>query len=230
MIPIGRSKTAPAVLAVVLLLILGGCGTVGQLSDFKDLAGRQDYAAIAATDVNCEPAESGCNQLHLIKGDACFRLAKRGGEAEMRDAACAADELEKGIQATRDWKSEEAAVGKRAQHYENLCESLRLLQDNQASAEAAATNKRVSRCAQDFLAAEPDHLAAFFFVNSALFASFQLEPGSLKETTTACATLNGLLANLDRVQPRAAKSPYAANYERLRIDVTGLKRVVSGCR
>jgi hypothetical protein len=58
----------------VLVLFLPACGTVGQLERFKELSGQQKYTEIAAQEVRCQPTEAGCNQLHLIKGDACFRL------------------------------------------------------------------------------------------------------------------------------------------------------------
>lgn len=209
---------------------LSACGTVGQLEELKDLAGQQKYTEIAAQEVRCELNDEGCNQLHLIKGDACFRLAKAGGDPEARYAACAAKELEEGIRATRDWKSEQAVVGSRAQYYENLCESLRLLQDSQQTPAAAATNARLLSAAKAFLIAEPEHLAAIFFINSARFAQFQIDPSRLRDSASACTALNGQLAELDRAEARSGGNPYAVNYRRLRLDIIGLKRAVAGCR
>lgn len=221
----------PVVLvAVALAASLSACGTVRQVEQFKELSNQQRYAEVAAQEVQCQPTEDGCNQLHLIKGDACFRLAKGGVDPDARYLACAADELQAGIQATSDWPSEEAVIGKRAQYYENLCESLRLLQDNQSTTEAANTNVRLLSTAEDFLQAEPGHLAATYFINSARLAQFQLDPQKLQESNSACATLNELLVDLEVVQPRAASSPYEVNYKRLRLDITGLKRAVPGCK
>lgn len=117
-------------------------------------------------------------------------------------------------------------------------EQFKELSNQQRYAEVAAqevqcqpnTNVRLLSTAEDFLQAEPGHLAATYFINSARLAQFQLDPQKLQESSSACATLNELLVDLEVVQPRAASSPYEVSYKRLRLDITGLKRAVPGCK
>jgi hypothetical protein len=55
-----------------------------------------DYVGIAQESVSCEEVDDVCGQAHLIKGDACFRLAKQQNDPE-KHYDCAVTELDKGI-------------------------------------------------------------------------------------------------------------------------------------
>ena len=117
------------VLAVLLgaALLLTACGTVGQLNKTKKHWHKQDYQWIAEQEISCKPSEQGCNQLHLLKGDACFRLAKQDVDPPTH-YPCSAKHLALGIEQTREWQLKDLDLN-RAQTYENLCESLRQWQD-----------------------------------------------------------------------------------------------------
>ena len=89
------SKRGQPVLSACLALILVFCGCTGlQLSQFQQHAARGDHAWIAAQTIKCRKPSDSCGQLHLTKGDACFRLAKMGTEPAV-NYACAADELDR---------------------------------------------------------------------------------------------------------------------------------------
>ena len=122
---------------VLLVAILAACGGIYQLKQFKDHSARSDWAWVAQQPVTCAASSDGCNQLHLIKGDACYRLAKQGAEPRAH-YQCAADELETGIAQTKVWRESGLDLN-RAQTYENLCESLRNLQDMERGAAAEPT-------------------------------------------------------------------------------------------
>lgn len=212
--------------------ILTACGTVGELKTAKESAAKGEYGKLAATPVSCKPADDGCNQLHLIRGDACYRLAKQGDD-KPGHYRCAADELELGIQQTKDWKDIEA-LGKPAVYYENYCESLRMVRDQQNSNDASAPwNQKLSTCAKDFLSLAPNHPAGLFFLNNAKLAQFQIEFKSKKQNpTAACAELNAMLAGEKQASALSANTPYAENHERLTRDIAGMKRspALPGCQ
>ncbi|MBI4596735.1 MAG: hypothetical protein HY730_10250, partial [Candidatus Tectomicrobia bacterium] len=115
------------------LLSLNGCVT-SQLSQFKKHYDSQEYTWIAEQEVSCSPSEEGCNQLHLIKGNACYELATHG-QSPLRYFECSATHLEMGIDQTRQWQLEKFNLN-RPQNHENLGESLRRWRDLEKGAKA----------------------------------------------------------------------------------------------
>jgi hypothetical protein len=87
------------VLFVLLTVTCTACG-LRQLSDFMNRLSAQDYSWIAQQNIRCEDMDDTCGQPHLIKGDACFRLAKQHTDPA-QNYACATIELDKGIQLTK---------------------------------------------------------------------------------------------------------------------------------
>jgi hypothetical protein len=82
------------VILVIIALAVGCAPTIRQLADFKNLADAGDYTTITGREVTCTQGNRGCNQVHLIKGDACFELAKRGDPGRWD---CAIQHLSRGI-------------------------------------------------------------------------------------------------------------------------------------
>ena len=223
-------RMLPAALIFATALLVG-CGaakkvidpTIAQLEDFKKHQAQNDFAWLAAQAVNCEATKAGCNQLHLLKGDACFRLAKEEAAANKKEEAkahygCAVSAIETGMQQTSDWQ----AAGPRAQWYENLCESLRNWQDLEKGAPAEQLTNRLLATAQKFRAEEAEHPAAIYFANGAQFALLRKEILNPTDATVLCAKLNAIIADLDRGLPRAG-ARYTANFQQLRSDVSGVK-------
>jgi hypothetical protein len=200
--------------------------TLNQLKETKAHYGREDYEWIAEQTISCRPSDQGCNQLYLMKGDACYRLAKEGNLPEVH-FACAADHLDRGIRYTSNWQIEGLDLN-RALTYVNLCESLRELQDMSKGTQAEQMTRRLLETAQAFRAAEENHPAAIYFVNSARYTL--LRPELLRPTDLAdlCDQLTAILRSLESAEPNARGTRYRPNYERLMGDVAGAMQAV-GC-
>ena len=212
---------------LVFVFLLAACGTVGQLNKTKKHWQAQDYQWIAGQEISCKPSEEGCNQLHLLKGDACFRLAKQDVEP-LAHYQCSAKHLNLGIQQTSDWQLKELDLN-RAQTYENLCESLRQWQDLERGQRARQVAGLLLQTAEEFLAAEPGNLAAIYFLSSARYTMLQPELLDPSDPQTLCRQLKGILEAVEANEPRAQGTRYGANYNRLRLDVSGARQAVPGC-
>jgi hypothetical protein len=214
-------------LGLVLVAGLLACGAVKKLEQFKQHDARGDFAWIAAQNVDCQAAQEGCNQLHLLKGKACFRLAKEEEAANKKAEAkahytCAADEIEAGMAQTTNF---DAVTGARAQWYENLCESLRNWLNMEADAEVLRLANKLLETAKKFRAEEAEHPAAIYFANSAQFTL--LRKDVLANAPTVCENLKKIIDDLDRNLARAGER-YTPNFRQLRSDVAGVKP--QGCQ
>jgi hypothetical protein len=224
-------------LLVVVMLLEYGCDpALRQLKAFKEHTAAADYQWLAAQEVQCQPQAAGCNQLYLIKGDACFRLAKQKLD-EAKNYTCAADHLETGIGSTTQWQQDSLNLD-RAQTYENLCEALRNLQDLQQGDVAAATGERLRTAAEKFAQIEPEHLGAIYYVAKARLRA--LQPALLKANDATrpllCQNVAQLLEPVDAVMARAALQPpalwsrYEANYRLLKGELTTVQRAILTCQ
>lgn len=221
-------NTHVVVASVLALALLSGCGTVSQLSSVKEHWGKEDYDWIAKQEITCKAADDGCNQLHLIQGDACYRLAKADRDAKMH-YACAVNHLETGIAQTKDWKLEGLDLN-RAQSYENLCESVRNLQDLESGAAADELTKKLVNTSQALLTAEPGNLAGIYFLNSARYTMLRSCLIHPENCPSLCANLQAIEKEVEQVMDRAEVSKYMGNFHRLHADIEGGKRTVQGCR
>lgn len=165
---------------VVFALFWAGCG---QLREMKNCHEQGEYKKLATMEVSCTPADDGCNQMHLLKGDACYRLgvkAEMGDEAEpdstiRRHFQCADTHLGTGIRQTEakraaQWK---IAGGDRAQWYQNRAESLRQLRDLSKGDTARAVKERLLTFGQTYREAFPDAAAPYFYVAKARYSLLQ---------------------------------------------------------
>ena len=87
---------------LLLFLSLSGCGSL-QVHQMQRRAEKGDDTWVASQAVKCDTASHACARQHLIKGQACLRLA------EVKDDpadyfACAADGLAKGIALETSWR------------------------------------------------------------------------------------------------------------------------------
>jgi hypothetical protein len=213
-------------LFLLTLLLVSGCctGTVRELGKAKEHATSGDFAWIAAQDIKCEETCEGCNQLHLLKGDACYRLAKKGTEP-LRYYPCAAQHLETGISMTKQWQTE--SVGQtRPQTYVNLCDSLRNWRDLSPGAEADKINERLLKDAQGFLAAEPGDPCGIAYLNNARYAKLQpclLHP---ERCPALCGDLNAVLRSIDEGASRAAGTACEANMQEIKKEASKAREIV----
>lgn len=208
----------------VLLATLTACSaTVSQLDKAKDLGEAGEYEQIAAFNIECAAGEQGCNQLHLIKGDACLRLAQRE-ENSVRYYDCAITHLSTGIDQTR---GKTTPIGSLETYYENLLEALRQRQDLARSlAESAPFTEQLASRAGRFQAAYPDSPAGPFYQASARLTMVLNRLTSGGNSAVICRELNDILNDLATVDDPGR---YAANLRRLRNDIRGARATIAGC-
>lgn len=214
----------------LLAVLLGGCcsfSTVRQLDKAKEQAGKGDYPSVSAMEVTCDAACEGCNQLHLVKGDACYRLAKQGRDP-LKQYGCAATEFSEGIRQTNQWPLETANLN-RPQTYENLCESLRNWRDLSRGGEADAINGRLLDTAQAFLAAEAGNPCALYFLYNAHYATLRpclLNPASCPDL---CRNLQGMLQNIEAAVPSSRGSHCEQGMQEMQREFSNARELVH-CR
>lgn len=214
-----------------LALLMTGCPSSLKLLDkFKKEAAAGNYEWIASQPVDCSDASEDCRQLHLIKGDACYVLAKQGKD-EVNNYASAAGELGRGIEMTQNWSN----PSDRNQYYENWCESLRNLQDLQSGEEASATGAKFLSAAEKFLQTDPSSFAAIYFAAKARMRQMQKKLLDVNDGNRAqiCGELNGFAQLADDGVSKgqsvggASWERYKANYDLLKTDIKNAKRAAN---
>lgn len=199
-----------ALAAVALLLALTGCPqAVRELDSAKELQKAQQYEQLAALKFECKAKNAGCNQLHLLKGDACFRLAKQAADSNTKRTRldCATTELSDGIDMTKDWS---VAQLDRAQFYENACEAARLRAD---FGDRPRFEGMLAGRARQFIGFAPDHPGAVFFNARAEFYSLT-GPGD------PCNGLRALNTRIAGAAQRFGSDPrYGQAYQALKATV-----------
>ena len=222
----------PALAACLALnLIFSGC--IGlQLSQFQKHAARGDHAWIAAQAIVCPKRSDACGRLHLIKGDACFRLAKAGREP-IANYTCAANELNEGLTLTSSWD----AAGEQLPFQENLCESLKNLQERQSGETAAQTMDRLTEAAKALYQLAPGSVPAVYYLSTARLR--QIEPMLMDiNAATRLPVCNRLKRTVTRVlsvietansQTIPGWDRFADNYQRLAFEL-GVTLRAAGCR
>ena len=233
--PVHRSalKRRCATLASCLAIVLTFSSCAGlQLSQFRKHTARGDYEWIAAQAIACRKASEECGQLHLIKGDACFRLAKMGREPAV-NFACAADELVEGLTLNGSWDD----AGVQLQFQENLCESLSSLRELQSGEAAEQTRVRLFEAAQALYQLAPESVSAVYYLSRARL--MEMEP-MLRDIDAATRvpvcirlkrTVTRVLALMETARGRTLPgwNRYADDYERLAFDLGAAIRAAD-CR
>ena len=222
------------IFSAALALLWLGCinPTIKELKSVKELHDKGEFQQLANRPINCDLAKEGCNQIHLVKADACYRLAKKAesednGAVAKSNYQCAASNFEPGIHATKDWPAE---IGARAQYYENWCESLRQWQDSESGVKADSLTQVLSTTAKEFRAKESEHLAAIYFQNVADFAKLRPELLDLTNPSQTCSKLKSIRSDLETAKPRAAGTKYQPNFERIIMDLSGAMSAVPSCQ
>lgn len=205
---------------LALLALLAACAGVKQAIDpqtaklerFKQLSAAHDDAAIASEEVRCQSADRACRQLHLLKGDACFALGRRG-DAPRERYECAILELGTALDpAPADETRQRAAIP----FAEKLMEALRLRRDLSAShAESTAYTAGLVDRARAFRAAYPEHPAGYYYEASGLF-------GRALELLAIGGASQATCADLETIRKLLSGPPgpgrYAASIERITRD------------
>jgi hypothetical protein len=208
-------------IGLFLILMLAGCASM-QLNRFKAHADRNDDQWIADQQVTCRRASESCGRLHLLKGDACLRLAGSVG-ATANHYACAADELARGLALTPSWSD----PAERQRFQENLCEALQGLQGLQSGEAAEKTLVRFEEAAEALYQLAPGSLPAVYYLASVRLR--QVQP-DLPDLNTArrvpvCSrlkrTLNEVLSTMASARQSELRqwNRYAQKYRRLSFDL-----------
>jgi hypothetical protein len=216
---------------LIMVVTFAGCATP-QLNTFKKRAAQGDYEWIAAQKVNCLRSSDDCGRRYLIKGDACFRLAKAGTMAA-DNYTCAAGALAQGLALKQSWSD----TATQRQFQENLCESLINLQVLQAGQAAEKTLVRLTRAAEGLYRMAPGSVPAVYYLAKARL--HQIEPVLSNMNPTdrvpVCNRLKRTLTGVLSMMERAKQTPipdwnrFAANYQRLSFDLGSAIRMAE-CR
>ncbi len=219
--PALKRRQPPLAACLALILIFSGCVSL-QLSHFQQHAARGDHEWIAAQTITCRRPSDECGQLHLTKGDACYRLAKMGREPAA-NFACAADELEKGFALIPSWDT----AGVQRQYRENLCESLTRLQGDQSDKTAEQTPSRLLDAAKALYQLAPESVPAVYYLASARLMEIEPLLGDINAATRVpiCIrlkrTVNRVLTVIENA--RGDTPPdwdrFAGDYQRLAFEL-----------
>lgn len=223
-----RITLLPASAMLAAALLLAGCAagwnSLWQLSVFKEAAVEGDYVTIADRDMVCVEGDPGCNQAHLIKGDACFRLALADvtpGDPGRWD--CAIRHLAIGIDMTAGSMTE---LGPIEPYYENLLEALRRRLDLSRSwAESAAFLAQLESRAQAFRNRFPTAPAGYYYLASARLPD-ALDTAD-QRPDEACRTLTDLQILLGRAPIERGR--FEAGFRQIEAEIRAAKSTVRGC-
>ena len=204
-----------------LLLMWTGCANV-QLNRFKAHADRNDYKWIAGQKITCQQASESCGRLHLLKGDACLRLAGAAGAPADR-YACAANELSRGLALVPSWPD----PTERQQYQEKLCKTLQGLLGLQSGETAEKTLVRLEEAAEALYQLAPGSVPAVYYLASVRLRQVQPELSDLNAArrVPVCHRLKRILNRVLSTMESARQSNsrqwnrYARNYQRLSFDL-----------
>jgi hypothetical protein len=212
MAPSIRKNRFFSIAAVCLLVfMLGSCATAYRETDeAKRLHNQGQYAELAAFEISCKPKDEGCNQVHLLKGDACFRMGKNAADSQAQQAAftCAADELTAGIKMTKAWQ---AVPIDRVKVYENACEAARLRAD---FGDRQRYETMLAATADQFFGFAPDHPGAVYYHARAGFHT-------LMRSANPCIGLHTLRTRIQNALQRFQSNPRYASPLHALLSVVG---------
>jgi hypothetical protein len=222
---------AALALCLASLLMAAGCAA-NQLNTFKKRAAQGDLGWIASQPVDCRKATAVCGQLHLMKGDACFQLA-RSGSAPADNDACAADELERGLALTPSWPDK--AIQRQVQ--ENLCEALRNLHGIQSGEAARQTLTRFEAASEALHRLAPESVPAVYYLATVRLRQVQPMLMDINAATRVpvCSRLKRTVTRVLVMMKTASQAPppewdrFADRVQRLTFDLGTAIRVAQ-CR
>ena len=210
-----------------------GCSSL-RVHELETRAAHGDDHWIADQSIICHEAADACARQHLIKGEACYRLARSGDRPRDR-YACAADELEIGLGLSASAKEE--TRHDRAVLQERLCESLLQLQAMQSGAAAGQTLKRLAQAAQTLYALRPEGVPAIYYLSRVRL--IEIEPRlpaiTVADRLPVCSRLKRTVTRVLAVMENAELEPppdwehFADRYERLVFDLGAAMRAAE-CR
>ena len=211
-------------LRVSLVCLLAGCAvanpTVAQLDRMKQDAAAGDRRAVVAEAIACDAADPACAQLHLLRGDACFALARNAeGEARRSLDRCAEGEL---AHALGSLMAERTPLGARRDYAVKYLETLRDLIDTRTAAEPGAA-PALAAAATRFEQRYPGDPAGPYYRAGAELSAAQDRFFANGDRPALCAALASL-----RPGGNAPQAGFTANYRQLAASIHGM-RIAGEC-
>ena len=200
------------------LLMLSACGTSRQMLAPGDAAAH--YTTLANREVSCAEGDRGCNGAHLVKGEACLRLASAGEE---RFQSCAVRHLALGI----DMAAQEGSrSGVEQPYFESLMEALRLRRDRAATrTEAAPFAAQLESRARVFRKRFPDAPAGYYYLLSARLK--RALDAAEASPAVACRALDDAQTLLEDAP--SDRGLYGPDFSRAAGELRSLQATVPGC-
>lgn len=227
-----RAQPLSTLLVVCSLLVplWTGCSSI-KLHRFEQRAANGDDQWIVRQNVRCDQASVTCARLHLIKGDACLRLADSDPAPE-RHYACAADAFEKGLALI----SSRSGNGSLTQAREDLCRSLLNLGRQQPAEKSDETLSRLSRAAKGLFRSAPESASATYYLACVpLYRAQSMLPDIPPASRTiVCSRLKRSLTRVLSMRGKSKEKPptdwnrFADKYDRLSFDL-GMTMLAAQC-
>lgn len=198
-----------------------GCGTL-RVHQMQRRAARGDDAWIIAQSIDCETPSPSCGQLHLIKGNACLRMAEQNRE-RITDYACASDELAKAIALTPAWDD----LDQQLEAGERYCDALDSLQRLQSGKAADDTRDRLWDAAQSLYQLAPDSVPAVYYISIARLRQLSARISTIDAANRLpiCSrlkrTVNDILSRMETARHEQLPDwdRFADRYQRLAFDL-----------
>lgn len=211
----------------LLALLLASCAAVApgvsQLDTMKANAAKGDLQANAAAPVGCSANAPECYQLHLLKGDACYTLARSAqGAARRADDTCAAEELGAGVAQA---PGPQTPLGATDGYAVKRLEALHDLIDTRRAGDPPGTNA-LATAATEFRQRYPGNPVGPYYLASANLTAAQDQFLADQNKAALCASLPGI----DQLAREGARSPgsFGPNYAELTASLAGMRRA-GGC-
>jgi hypothetical protein len=211
-----------------VLLILAGCSAVApqsvtQLDTMKANAAKGDLQSNANATVSCAASDTGCYQLHLLKGDACYALSRQAqGAARRADDTCAAAELGAGVAQA---PGEQTPAGSTRDYAVKRLEVLHDLIDTRHAGDPSGADT-LAAAAQDFLQRYRNDPAGIYYLASAQMTTAQDQFVATRNKPALCAALPGIAS----LTSQGAQSPgsFGPNFAELTATIGGMRKA-GGC-
>jgi hypothetical protein len=211
-----------------VLLLLASCSAVApqsvtQLETMKANAAKGDLQANANAAVSCVASDTGCYQVHLLKGDACYALSRQAqGAARRADDMCAVSELGAGVAQA---PGEQTTAGSIRDYAVKRLEALHDLIDTRRAGDPSGADT-LAAAAQDFMQRYSNDPAGIYYLASARMTTAQDQFVATQNKPALCAALPGIAS----LTSQGARSPssFGPNFAELTATIAGMKKA-GGC-
>jgi hypothetical protein len=218
-----KPREMPSRNTVLLGVMLAGCSVVNpqidQLGQMERNAQAGKYVDNAAQSISCGSDRDTCMRLHLLKGDACYRLAKGAGADQRAQAQCAASELGQGLDLAT---AETGPDGPRRVYAADQLDALSMMIDTRRRGDPPGTAE-LAAAAAAFRTRYPDDPAGPFYTAMSGLAAAQDRYNATGDKAALCKALSPV--DSARAAGAAAPGTLVDNYRALAGSIAGMRRV-----